>query len=205
MKKFATAIFALASVLTACSDGSAQNPARVMDEGTRFDKEPVTMVTQSGITLTMKYAIKYHNHSSNKPSYVWVIDPMVFEVTGIDPASKARVVFTNFFKQTNGCGMWGGDFKESYYVDLTQSGSSMVGNLSEQGSLIGNDGKSYPATTSAPATRREPYCVLQQSTKQLVALVVDGVWQNAAEIRQNGQVSRVEGDIHDFELHLERY
>lgn len=103
-----TAIFALALILNACSDGSlSRNSARVMDEGSLFEKDPVTMVTHSGIILTMKYAIRYHNHSSNKPSYVWNIDPMIFEVTGIDRASKARVVFTNFFEQKNGCGMWG--------------------------------------------------------------------------------------------------
>jgi hypothetical protein len=192
-----------AAILTACSDGSNGQPARVLDSGANFPKAPITMVTQSGITLKMSYGVEYHNHSSNKPSEVWYITPLTFEVTGIDPSSKARIVFTNFLSQKSGCGQGNFDSKESYFVDVKESDGKMIGNLSVDGSFIGNDGKSYAVSVNPPATRRAPYCVDQQSKKQLVAIVVDGIWLNAREIQQNGRTTQVEGDVHDFELHLE--
>jgi hypothetical protein len=194
---------AAATILTACSDGSNGQPARVLDAGTNFPKAPITMVTQAGITLTMNYGVEYHNHSSNKPSEVWYITPVTFEVTGIDPSSRARIVFTNFISQTSGCGMGNFEYKETYFVDPKEVDGKMIGNLSSDGSFIGNDGKSYAVSVNPPATRRAPYCVNQQSKKQLVSLVVDGIWLNAREIQQNGRTTQVEGDVHDFELHLE--
>jgi hypothetical protein len=194
---------AAAAMLTACSNGSSGQPARILDTGINYAKAPITMVTQSGITLTMNHGVEYHNHSSNKPSYVWYITPLTFEVTGINPSSNARIVFTNFFNQKSGCGMGNFDFKESYFVDLKETDGKMIGNLSVDGSFIGNDGKSYAASVNPPATRRAPYCVDQQSKKQLVALVVDGIWLDARETQQNGRTTQVEGNVHDFELHLE--
>ncbi len=194
---------AAAAMLTACSDGSSGQPARVLDTGENYAKAPITMVTQSGISLTMNYGVEFHNHSSNKPSYVWYITPVTFEVSGIDPSSKARIVFTNFLSQTSGCGLGTFDLKESYFVDLKETDGKMTANLSVDGFFIGNDGKSYATSVNPPATRRAPYCGDQQSKKQLVALVVDGIWLNAREIQQNGRTTQVDGNLHDFELHLE--
>jgi hypothetical protein len=207
MKSNVMASLLLATLVTACSGADTNSEsARVLDNNTVYSKSQITMVTASNISIKMNYGIDYHNHSSNKPSYLWLIDPLSFEVTGLKATSSARVVFTNFLEHdSSGCGMDDGNRKTTYFVDLKSSGDAMVGNLIEDGFFIGDDGKSYETVVNMPATRLLPYCNAFQSKKQLVAIVVDGVWQTPREIVRDGNRQSVEGNTHDFELHLESY
>jgi hypothetical protein len=200
------ALLSVATLLSACSGAEpTASGARVLDNNTSYAKSPLTLVTQSNIVIKMNYAIDYHNHSSNKPSHIWYIAPLQFEVSGIAPTSRARVVFTNFVTGKSGCGMSAGSETSSYFVDLKPNGETMVGNLLDDGFFVGLDGKNYSTSYNLPVTRSEPYCTSYQSTKQLVALVVDGVWQTAREIVRDGKRQTLSGTSNDFELHLESY
>jgi hypothetical protein len=78
----------------------------------------------------------------------------------------------------------------------------MSGDLHKQGFQIGDDRKDYPVS-GGPVTKTDLYCSSSQSKKQLVAIVVDDVWQKAREIIIDGKSTAIEGDSNDFELHLE--